>query len=152
MKDVTSRMENFRKAACHNWNSYLMPGENILQLDVEQSFEIIERELLRCLVLSDMEDAADKYRTKAIDCLAVHVIEYPSEGPAYKSAFSDEGNTRWDELKPADLSKSLELRFYDFFDWNHYSLINYEFVRAVDVSGGKRFLIPTNLCRFSLIE
>ncbi|MGS0515669.1 hypothetical protein ACQR5V_13145 [Xanthomonas oryzae pv. oryzicola] len=152
MKDVTSRMEIFRKAACHNWNNYLMPGENILQLDVEQSFEIIERELLRCLVLSDMEDAANSYRTKAIDCLAVHVIENHSEKLAYESAFSEDGNTRWDEINPADLDQSLGLRFYDFFDWNHYSSITYELVRATDISGRRRFLIPTDLCKFSLIE
>ncbi|KGK59550.1 hypothetical protein NC00_01090 [Xanthomonas cannabis pv. phaseoli] len=152
MIDVTSKMEAFRKAACHNWNNYLMPGENVLRLDVEQSFEIIERELLRCLVLGDMGEAADLYRSKIIECLAIRVDGNLSETQAYESAKNPDGNTHWNEVDLADLDTSYDFRFYDFFDWNHYGLINYELVRAIDIVSGKRFLIPTNICKFNLLK
>ncbi|MDY0979366.1 MULTISPECIES: hypothetical protein [Stenotrophomonas] len=51
MKDITGHMQRFKEASRHIWNSYLMPGEGVLDMAVEDSFLQIERELLRSMVL-----------------------------------------------------------------------------------------------------
>lgn len=54
MIEVSLQMKAFRDASVHVWNSYLVPGLHVIRLDIEESFEIIERELLRCLVLKSI--------------------------------------------------------------------------------------------------
>lgn len=49
MRNVASGMHRFREANRHLWSAYLMPGEGILDVAVEDSFRSIERELLRSL-------------------------------------------------------------------------------------------------------
>ena len=57
MKDVTGQMQRFKEASRHIWNSYLMPGEGVLDMAVEASFLQIERELLRSIVTNPSDPA-----------------------------------------------------------------------------------------------
>ncbi|WP_314101858.1 hypothetical protein [uncultured Stenotrophomonas sp.] len=74
MKDVTGQMQRFKEASRHIWNSYLMPGEGVLDMAVEDSFLQIERELLRSIVLEGSA-AADQYGHSA----SAGLIVKPSE-------------------------------------------------------------------------
>lgn len=38
MRNVTSEMQRFREAGRHLWNTYLMPGEGVIDMVVEDSF------------------------------------------------------------------------------------------------------------------
>lgn len=150
MIEVSLEMERFRKASVHIWNSYLMPGLYVVRLDIEDSFEIIERELLRCLVLGGQSDAADNYRKKPIDCLLVELADGLTEVPAYIGKRDENGNMIWDNAILRTFDDSFHLQFYDFFDWNHFGHIEYEFVRVVDSTTNQLMLLPAESCSFWL--
>ncbi|WP_160963601.1 hypothetical protein [Xanthomonas sp. LMG 8992] len=151
MKNVSVEIELFRRAGCDVWNKYLMPGENIIRLDVEESFEIIERELLRCLVLHGSPHAADAYRMDVIRMLVVK-LNSNDLSSVLTSEEDVDGNVKWIHVGAATDVSNLDFRFFDFFDWNHYSKIQYDFVRCVEAFSGKKFLLPRNMCSFWLVN
>ncbi|WP_421567533.1 hypothetical protein [Stenotrophomonas sp. PD6] len=147
MKDVTDQMQRFKEASRHIWNSYLMPGEGVLDIAVEDSFLHIERELLRSIVLEGSV-AADQYGRSAISGLIVKPKPVYREVPVqFASAVSD-GNTYWcgeERVAAEDLPM---LEFVDFFDWMHYGYIDYAIVRAAECGSGRRVLIQAMYCDF----
>jgi hypothetical protein len=147
MKDVTEQMQRFKEASRHIWNSYLMPGEGVLDMAVEDSFLEIERELLRCLVLEGSV-SADQYGRSAIGGLVVKPKSVYREVPVqFASAVSD-GSTYWSGEERVAAEDIPMLEFVDFFDWMHYGYIDYAIVRAVECSSGRRVLIHTMYCDF----
>ncbi|WP_420009285.1 hypothetical protein [Xanthomonas sacchari] len=147
MKNVDAEIELFRRAGCDIWNNYLMPGENIVRLDLEESFEIIERELLRCLVLHESPLAADVYRVDFIGSLIVK-LNSSDLSSVLASEEDVNGNMKWIHLDVKTDVSNLDFRFFDFFDWNHYSKVQYDFVRCVEASSGRKFLLPNIMCSF----
>lgn len=150
MIDVSSKMQIFRGAGVHIWNSYLMPGLHVVRLDIEESFEIIERELFRCLVLEGKSYAADNYRKKPIGCLLVTLADGLNESLIKVAKRDENGNTIWEESVLHSRDNSYQLEFYDFFDWNHFGIIEYGFVRVVDSTTNRLMLLPTEACSFWL--
>lgn len=43
MKNVNEGMQNFRESSRHIWNTYLVPGPNIIHIEIEEAFENIEK-------------------------------------------------------------------------------------------------------------
>jgi hypothetical protein len=150
MIDVSSKMQIFRDAGIQIWNSYLMPGFHVVRLDIEESFDIIERELLRCLVLGGNSDAADNYREKPIDCLLVKLADGLNDVLIKVAKRDENGNTTWEESVLYSRDNSYQLQFYDFFDWNHFGIIEYGFVRVVDITTNRLMLLPAEACSFWL--
>ncbi|MDQ1107675.1 MULTISPECIES: hypothetical protein [Stenotrophomonas] len=147
MKDVTGQMQRFKEASRHIWNSYLMPGEGVLDMAVEDSFLQIERELLRSIVLEGSA-AADQYGHSAIGGLIVKPKPLLREVPVQFARAGSDGNSYWSEderIAAADIPK---LEFVDFFDWTHYGYIDYAIVRAVESGSGRRVLIQALYCDF----
>jgi hypothetical protein len=151
MIEVSLEMKAFRDASVHVWNSYLVPGLHVIRLDIEESFEIIERELLRCLVLNG-RGAADNYRKKPIDCLQVKLAGGLSEALINVAKRDENGNINWEELLLLSRDDSYQLQFYDFFDWNHFGIIEYGFVRVVDSKTNRLMLLPIEACSFWLSD
>jgi hypothetical protein len=152
MRKIDAEMQKFREVSCHLWNSYLMPGRYVLRLDIENSFEIIERELLRCFALYDIENAVEKYRKQPIDCLSVRIAKNFTKVAMQVGERDENENVVWKEAGIFNEHNFPELRFFDFFDWDHYGPIGYEFVRAVEVKTGRVFLLPQESCSFWLSD
>lgn len=147
MKNVNSQMQRFREASRHIWNSYLMPGEGVVDTVVEDCFHEIERALLRSMVL-DGSPAADHYRRSAIGGLFVKPkLEFP-EVPVQLASAGLEGNTCWSKVELVAAADFADLEFMDFFDWMHYGYIDYGIVRAVECGSGRRVLIENMYCDF----
>lgn len=147
MKNVNSQMQRFREASRHIWNSYLMPGEGVVDIAVEDSFREIERALLQSMVL-DGSAAADHYRRSAISGLFVKPkLGFP-EVPVQLASAGLEGNTYWSKVELVAAADLPRLEFLDFFDWMHYGYIDYGIVRAVECGSGRRVLIENMYCDF----
>ncbi|MEG2803785.1 hypothetical protein [Stenotrophomonas sp.] len=147
MKNVNAQMQRFREASRHIWNAYLMPGEGVVDMVVEDAFHDIERALLRSMVL-DGSAAADHYRQSAIGGLFVKPkLGYP-EVPVQLASAGIEGNTYWSKVELVVAADLPDLEFVDFFDWMHYGYIDHGIVRAVERGSGRRVLIENRYCDF----
>jgi hypothetical protein len=153
MRDVSSEVLRFREAGRHLWNCFLMPGENVVDSNIEESFESIERELLRCLVFSKSPEDADCYRQGAIDRL---IIKQRNPGADVQIQYGEKdsnGNVRWEKGRIYTSNDEFpDLRFIDFFDWTHFGFIDYGFVRALEIKGRRLALLPQQSCSFWLAE
>ncbi|MDQ1107665.1 hypothetical protein QE424_000824 [Stenotrophomonas rhizophila] len=147
MKDVTGHMQRFKEASRHIWNSYLMPGEGVLDMAVEDSFLQIERELLRSMVLEG-STAADQYGHSAIGGLIVKPKSVYREVPVRFASAGSDGNNYWSEDERVAAADIPKLDFVDFFDWTHYGYIDYAIVRAAESGSGRRVLIHALYCDF----
>ncbi|MGH8037934.1 MAG: hypothetical protein ACREPD_09345 [Stenotrophomonas sp.] len=147
MKNVTGQMQRFKEASRHIWNSYLMPGDGVLDMAAEDSFLEIERELLRSLVLEGSV-AADQYGRSAIGGLVVKPKPVYREVPVQVASSGSDGNTYWSESERVAAADLPVLEFVGFFDWMHYGYIDYAIVRAVECGSGRRVLIETVYCDF----
>lgn len=87
-------MQRFREASRHLWNAYLMPGEGVLDVAVEDSFRSIERELLRTLVLQG-GNSADAYGRAHIQGLSVRSKSDFDQVPVQFASKGLDGNTYW---------------------------------------------------------
>lgn len=147
MKNVNSQMQRFREASRHIWNSYLMPGEGVVDMAVEDSFRDIERALLRSMVL-DGSATADHYGRSVIGGLFVRPKLVFQEVPVQFASAGLEGNTYWSKVELVAGAALPRLEFLDFFDWMHYGYIDYSIVRAVECGSGRRLLIENMYCDF----
>lgn len=150
MLDVSRQMQRFREASCFLWNNFLKPEENTLRLDVEESFEVIERELLRCLVLSDYPESAERYRGKPIEKIVVTAASHISQISFQVASRDIHGNLIWSNLRTCSADDFPELQFFDFFDWDHYVSVSYEYVRARNPSTEQLYLITQDQCSYWL--
>lgn len=151
MRNVTPEMHRFKEASRHIWNLYLMPGEYVLDLALEESFLRIERELLRSIVL-DGGDAADTYGDGPVARLKVRPRLPSTEVPIQFGTTAADGNTYWDSPKLVPVEELDQIEFIEFFDWNHFGCIDYGIVRALDQRTGRRVLIDNVNCGFWLSE
>jgi len=151
MKNVSEGMQNFREASRHIWNTYLVPGPNIVNVETEEAFENIEKELLRCLVFEGQEYCVSNYRNKELECLSVRPVEGFMEVPIQYGIKKENGNILWQESEMVKIDQFPELRFFDFFDWSHYGQIDYGLVRAVEDRTKRLALLPHMYCSFWIL-
>jgi hypothetical protein len=149
MKNVSVQMQKFKEASRHIWNAYLMPGEGVLDMDVERSFLAIERELLRSMVL-DGDAVADRYGCTQISGLLVRPKSVYQDVPVQFASDGPNGSTVWSHARQVSAADLPELEFVEFFDWMHYGFIDYAKVRAFDRSSGRHVLIEGTYCEFWL--
>jgi hypothetical protein len=148
MRNVTSEMRRFKEASRHLWNAYLMPGEGVIDVALEDSFRSIERELLRSLVLQG-DDAADAYGRAPIEGLSVRSKSDYDQVPVQFASDGLDGNTYWRKSEFVSAAE-ISYEFLEFFDWMHYGFIDYPMVRAIDRSSGRHVLIESMYCDFWL--
>lgn len=147
MRNVSFQMHRFKEASRHIWNAFLMPGEGVLDIGVEEAFEIVERELLRSMVL-DGDASADAYRSSSIAGLLVRPKAGYADIPVMVGTRDAAGSMAWSlaEMTPAESLQSLE--FLEFFDWNHYGYIDYHLVKATDRCSGRNLMIDNLYCEY----
>lgn len=148
MRNVTYEMQQFREASRHLWNAYLMPGEGVIDVAVEDSFRSIERELLRSLVLKG-GNSADVYGRAYIQGLSVRSKSDYDQVPVQYASKGPDGNTYWSKSELVSAA-AIFYEFLEFFDWIHYGFIDYGIVRAIDLATGRHVLVENLYCEFWL--
>lgn len=150
MKRIDDRMNKFRDASVQVWNEYLCPGEDVLDLQVEEALTVIERELLRVLVLKECPEQADAYGWRPLDCLVVEVNAGVDPGRILQSVPGGNGSIVLQPLS-VRLAPSGKLLFQAFYDWHHYSnKVSNDLVKVVDSVSGIVYRVPVQDCAFWL--
>jgi len=148
MENLTKDMLRFKEASRHVWNAYLIETQESVSLKLQESFEAIERELLRALVLlpSGIPDVADSYRRSPMPIL-LRAKTGLTEVSVQFGAVDANSNIRWELpcLIPAsDISR---YRFIEFFEWNPYGYIDLSYVKAL-TANGRLVLVEQMYCDF----
>ena len=119
MEDVTARMNEYREAARHLWNTHLRPlAEPSQDWDVRDAFNSVAATLFRTMVLrpigrEDWEFQPDQWADrKPFPFLHVGV-----ESMSDILINRDLGSGYWDFPIPAVNPGELELHFLQYFDW-----------------------------------
>lgn len=150
MLSIGDRMERFRNASVHLWNEYLSPGEDIVDVGIEESYDVIERELLRVLVLKECPEQADAYRREPIKCLLITLHEGTDPGSILQSVTADNGTNVLQPLQSEQIPKGA-LHFQEFYDWQHYSKkVSNDLVKVADGNTGNLYVVPEQACIFWL--
>lgn len=152
MKDVTQEMLRFKEAARHVWNTYLLESSSLMSIEIQDSFEKIERELLRALVLLPVgrPDAADDYRRAPLP-IALRAKSGLTDVPVQFGSVDQNRNIQWglpSSIPGADISQYC---YIEFFDWNPYGHIDRGYVKA-RTSDGRLALIEQTYCDFTVVE
>lgn len=138
-RDVTIEMLSFKEASRHLWNAFLMPRDGSASIPLIQTFEVIERELLREMVLRNLgvDEGATSYRKGPIEGLYVRAKEYLTEVPVKFGDIVADGNVRWTEPAVLSVEELNKVEFFDFFGWNPYGPRDFSCVRALDVGSSR---------------
>lgn len=150
MKNITENMLQFKEASRHVWNTYLLKSAPPMALAMQESFEVIERELFRALVLlpHSIAEWASDYRV-----LPMPVMLRAKEGlvdvPVQQGTLDDIGNVRWTSPQNIPASEISKYHFFEFFDWNFYGHLDFFYIKASS-SEGKVVLINQTYCDFML--
>lgn len=115
-----------------------------------QTFEVIERELLREMVLRNLgvDEGATSYRKGPIEGLYVRAKEYLTEVPVQFASVVADGNVRWTEPTIVPVDGLNRAEFFDFFDWNPYGPRDFSCVRAVDADSSRLCLFDASNVAF----
>lgn len=148
MENITEDVLRFKEAVRHVWNAYLVESDSTTSPELQVSFEKIERELLRALVLlpSGIPAMADNYRVAPMP-IRLQARAGISDVPVQFGSFDANKNMRWElpvAIPAVDLSQYL---FIEFFDWNPYGRIDLSYVKASS-SDGRPSLIEQMYCDF----
>lgn len=150
MEDITEDMYRFKEAVRHVWNAYLLETGSPMSPDLQDSFEKIERELLRVLVLlpSGIPKLADEYRRQPLP-IFIQAKTGLAEIPVQFGSPDANRNIKWElpcSVIAADVS---QYRFIEFFDWNPYGHVDMSYVKAL-AEDGRLALIEQTYCDFAL--
>lgn len=150
MENITEDMLRFKEAVRHLWNTYFLDAGSPMSAELHESFETIERELLRALVLapSEMPEAADNYRRGPLPILLqaqAGLIDLPVQ---FGSVDANR-NMMWEAPRSVPASEVSQFRFVEFFDWNPYGNIDLSYVKA-QAGDGRVALIEQAHCGFAL--
>ena len=148
MENITEDVLRFKEAVRHVWNAYLVEADSPMSPELQESFEKIERELLRVLVLlpSGIPEMADSYRVAPMP-IRLQTRAGISEVPVQFGSLDANKNMRWElpaAIPAADVSK---YQFIEFFDWNPYGRIDLSYVKARS-GDGRLALIEQMYCDF----
>jgi hypothetical protein len=151
MENITSDMLRFKEAIRHVWNTYLVNIETPIPIEVWDSYDRIELELFRSIILisRDAPTVADSYRKKPIPQIIVrprlNSVEIPVQ---FGIRNSENRNIAW-ELSANILATNFPtFYFLRFFDWNHYGPIDLPYVQVVDAKDGRIAMIEQQYCEF----
>lgn len=151
MEDVTEEMLRFKEAARHVWNTYLLEAGSPLSPEIQDSFEKIERELIRALVLLPvgMADVADDYRRVP---LPIHLRAKSglTDVPVQFGSVDPNRNIQWELPCSVPCTDILQYRYVEFFDWNPYGHVDLSYVKA-RTPDGRLALIEQKYCDFTVV-
>lgn len=150
MENITEDMLRFKEAVRHLWNTYFLASGAPMSAARHGSFETIERELLRALVLapSEMPEAADNYRRGPLPILLqaqAGLIDLPVQF----GSVDVNRNMTWEVPCSVPAFEVSQYRFVEFFDWNPYGNIDLGYVKA-QAADGRIALVEQAHCRFAL--
>jgi len=150
MKDITENMLRFKEATRHVWNTYLLGSAHVMLPDIQNSFALIESELLCVIVLLPFDAAhlVENYRK-----IPLPIIIKPEVGlreiPVQFGTKDQVGNMIWQQTSSVNANDLQNFKFVEFFDWNPYGYIDMSFVKIYSSEAGWA-LVPNRYCRFSL--
>ena len=149
MEDITEEMLRFKEAVRHVWNTYLLKAGSPMSPEIQESFEKIERELLRALVLFPigMSDIADDYRRAPLP-INLRAKSGLTDVPVQFGSVDRNQNIQWglpSVIQAADIS---HYRYVEFFDWDPYGHVDLGYVKAW-ASDGRLVLIQQIYCDFT---
>jgi hypothetical protein len=150
MEDITEDMYRFKEAVRHVWNAYLMETGSPMSPGLQDSFEKIERELLRALVLlpCGVPELADEYRRRPMPIL-IQAKSGLSEIPVQFGSPDANRNIKWELPCSVAAAGVSQYRFIEFFDWNPYGHVDMSYVKAL-TEDGRLALIEQMYCDFAL--
>lgn len=152
MENVTQNMLRFKEAVRHVWNTYLLDATDFpMSPDIQESFEIIERELIRVLVLLPigMANLANDYRR-----VPLPINLYPKndlvEIPVQFGSVDQNRNVKWELPSYISAADMMQYRYIEFFDWSPFGHIDLNYVKAL-TPHGQFVLIEQAYCEFKII-
>lgn len=148
LKNVSTFIHEYKEAVRHVWNLYFSANASSESLI---HFEKIEIELFREIVASplNLEIKADEFRQKPICGIYVRIKSFYTEFPVSFGSLQGNGNVSWGNEEILPVHNDQRLKFFDFFEWNHYGFVDYPLVRLyVDRLPQK----PEQAGTFGLIE
>jgi hypothetical protein len=150
MENITEDMLRFKEAVRHLWNTYFLEAGSPMSAELQESFEKIERELLRALVLtpSEMPGAADNYRRGPLPIL-LQAKAGLFDLPVQFGSVDANRNMTWEVPCAVPASVVSQYRFVEFFDWNPYGHIDLNYVKA-RAGDGRIALVEQAHCEFAL--
>jgi hypothetical protein len=150
MEIITEDMLRFKEAVRHVWNTYFLEAGSPMSAELLESFEKIERELLRALVLlpSGMPEAADNYRRGSMPIL-LQAKSGLFDLPVQFGSVDANRNMKWELPCAVPASALSQYRFIEFFEWNPYGHIDLSYVKA-RVDDGRFALVEQTHCEFTL--
>lgn len=124
-KEITEILLNYRECARHVWNTYYRCIE-----DGWHRFIDAEDELFTSLVLDEFYPALDypEKVSKSMRTFKVVPIIPPLHLEILWTVTGDETVHKWKELKLKD--NAIELRYFDFFDWEETGYRDYKYIRC----------------------
>ena len=151
-KNITGEMLKFKEASRHLWNAYFQQCVSVSPIAVQGSFEVIERELLRTIVLApyDYSADADLYRGSPLPHITVKASRTLSDIPLNFGRADANGNIAWE---PSVLVKKKDFKsgnFVEFFDWTPFEFVDCAYVRFTQPDEDRRVLIAQRYCEFFL--
>jgi hypothetical protein len=153
LKNITEDMLRFQEAARHVWNAYLLELTDPMSPELQRSFDKIERELFRALVLlsNGMPDLADKYRRGPLPIL-LQANTGLTEIPVQFGSLDANRNMRWELPCSTSVTEVSQYQFIAFFDWNPYGYIDMSYIKALCPVDGRFALIEQTYCGFALVN
>jgi hypothetical protein len=153
VENITNDMLRFKEAVRHIWNAYLA-NKSRVSPEIWSSFEMIERELLRSIVLLPRKASvfADDYRKKPISQILVHPTSTTREVPIQFGKRDRNHNMVWRLEKKIPAKKIPTFHFLEFFSWNPWGQIDLSYVKVKDAKDGRIAIIEQTYCEFTVVR
>ena len=150
MQLISESMLRFRDLSRDVWNFGIGNHKDAFHPAVQRSRDIIEKELLRILVLLPFkcEQSADDYRVKPISQILINGKKEYSEIPVLKATIEPNSNIVWKKDKTISSINFPLMNFFEFFDWNSYGNVNMNLIKSFSMSEKSFYLIEDRYCEF----
>ncbi|MCZ2136181.1 MAG: hypothetical protein LC098_12285 [Burkholderiales bacterium] len=148
--DITTEVLLFSEVARHVWNTVFLRGKAHASAVAAIRFAVIERELLKEIVLDsfDMTSQADNYGGAGIEALTVVPAIDISALPMQLGERDQHGNMRWQVTGLQSVSLLRRAIFVRLFDWNPYGALDHAHVEMKDPLTNRHILIEKRYCKF----
>ncbi len=149
-ENITNDMLRFREASRHIWNSCFAEMNDKWSLEIHDSFNIIELELLKTMVFHPRKVDAlpTSYRKHGLSYIKVVPKSFLHEIPIQFCEVSENGNVVWKKDQLVAIKDLPKLYFLDFFDWDPYNILSMAYIRAETVEDKQVVLIAETYCDF----
>lgn len=148
--DITTDVLLFSEITRHVWNTAFLRGEAHAPVSAVMRFAVIERELLKEIVLApfDVEVQANDYGGAGIEALTVVPAMEMSELPMHLGQRDQNGNVRWQLAGMQSCSLLKRMTFVRLFDWNPYGSLDHSHVEMKEAATNRHALIEKRHCKF----